>query len=59
MEVCRRHYKTGDTIHCEVEVLEAKQSKSKTGQGVLEYPVYHPGTRTIRSRQVEAWQTML
>ena len=27
--------KIGDTIHCEVEVLEAKQSKSKPDRGVL------------------------
>ena len=27
--------KIGDTIHCEVEVLEAKRSKSKPDRGIL------------------------
>ena len=27
--------KIGDTIHCEIEVLEAKQSKSKPDRGIL------------------------
>ncbi|MCI9157357.1 MAG: dehydratase, partial [Lawsonibacter sp.] len=27
--------KLGDTIHCEIEVLEAKRSKSKPDRGIL------------------------
>ena len=36
--------KIGDTIHCEVEVLEAKRSKSKPDRGILKLllPVLDP-----------------
>ena len=50
--------KIGDTIHCEVEVLEAKQSKSKPDRGVLniQYTILNQDNQVC---QVGSMATML
>jgi acyl dehydratase len=50
--------KIGDTIHCEIEVLEAKRSKSKPDRGILNIG-YHIINQNDQICQIGSMSTML